>query len=406
MPTRHRELSRNCSTEVEFYPTVADASNYPKALFPLLPTASINSWGDGGKGIRDSAFLQNGESFYQGRYALAEALRRSGAGSGKAVLLPAYHCRAMVEPALYLSAQPCFYPVLANLTPDFSALTALMECSPAPVVAMVITHYFGFPNEVEEAARFCATHRIALIEDCAHALYGRTGERVLGQTGSYATASIWKFLPVRDGALLLDNTATQNKNNNAPQALSAEARTVAAMLQGWYRRATRRVHPSEVDPIELRARATIIANRPAAQKNPPSFFKEFSPSRSLLSGSRWSKWTMSHAAHGHIGDRRRANYLKWLTGMSSMRGAQPLFPRLADGVVPYAFPLLIDPAGLGFHLLKLAGIPFWRWEDMAVTDCPVSREYRIRVLQLPCHQELRAAELDWMIATTQSLLRN
>jgi hypothetical protein len=72
--------------------------------------------------------------------------------------------------------------------------------------------------------------------------------------------------------------------------------------------------------------------------------------------------------------------------------------------VPYAFPLLIDAAGMGFHRLKMAGIPLWRWEDMAITDCAISRDYRLRVLQLPCHQELRAEELGWMIHTVQTLL--
>jgi len=34
---------------------------------------------------------------------------------------------------------------------------------------------------------------------------------------------------------------------------------------------------------------------------------------------------------------------------------------------------------------------------MAMTDCPVSRDYRLRLLQLPCHQGLREEELDWML---------
>ena len=93
-----------------------------------------------------------------------------------------------------------------------------------------------------------------------------------------------------------------------------------------------------------------------------------------------------------------------MAGMRPLPGVKPLFPDLPEGVVPYAFPLLIDASGMGFHLLKMAGIPLLRWEDMAVTDCAISRDYRIRVLQLPCHQELRAEELDWMIHTVQALL--
>ena len=90
--------------------------------------------------------------------------------------------------------------------------------------------------------------------------------------------------------------------------------------------------------------------------------------------------------------------------MRTVAGVEPLFSDLPDNVVPYAFPLLIPASGIGFHLLKLAGIPIFRWEDMAITDCAIARDYRVRLLQLTCHQELREEELDWMIRTVQKLL--
>ena len=381
---------------------VAEGTNYPKAAIPLLPPASWSGLSGRKRASARTAFLQEGESFVQGRYALTEAMRRAGVDSGKTVLLPAFHCRAIVEPVLYLGAQPCFYPVMADLRPDFSALSSLLNGSGAPVAAMVITHYFGFPNDVDEAERYCAAHGIALIEDCAHALYGRAGERLLGTVGSYATASPWKFLSMRDGALLLDNTGGQPTRCTAQPWLT-EIKALIAMLQGWSQRVWRRPCLPDIDVAILFEQAKLIAAQPIAQ-TPESGFKEFIPGLDAMLALRSSRWLMAHAAHERIASRRRANYLRWLEGMRPVPGVRPLFPELPEGVVPYAFPLLIDPKGMGFHLLKMAGIPFWRWEDMAVTDCAISRDYRIRVLQLPCHQELRAEELDWMIHTVQTLL--
>jgi len=379
----------------------ADGANYPVAVLPVLPPASCRC----GKFLEsvdaESAFLDGGESFIQGRYALAEAMHRAGAGPGKAVLLPAFHCRVMVEPALYLGAQPCFYPVSADLRPDFTALSALVNESAMPVAAMLLTHYFGFPNVLDEAEQFCATHGIALIEDCAHAFYGRSGGRLLGTVGSYAIASPWKFLPVRDGGLLRDNTGDCAITQTAQPWLN-EAKAWAAMLQVRGQRAWHRSHLSDIDVAALCVQARLIAGE-SGVRVPEQGLKEFVPERAAMSALRSSRWLASRAEHGCVARRRRENYLQWLDGVRSLTGVKPLFPHLPEGVVPYAFPLLVDAAGMGFHLLKLAGIPLWRWEDMAVTDCAISRDYRIRLLQLPCHQNLRAEEMDWMIRTVQML---
>jgi hypothetical protein len=389
-------------SEVTFYPLEADGANYPRAAVPLLPPFSWQGWLGRKQAAAGSAFLQGGESFIQSRYALADAMRRAGVRPGTRVLLPAFHCRAIVEPVLYLGAQPCFYPARADLSPDFPALFSLAGKDGAPVAAMVLTHYFGFPNALDEAERFCAGHGIALIEDCAHALYGRAGERLLGTVGSYATASVWKFLPARDGALLLDNTGGTPSSRPA-QPLLAEVKALAAILQGWRRHASRRHSMPAIDASALCEQAGLVAAQPKLQASEPGL-KEFSPERAAMTSLRSSRWISAHAAHERVANRRRAHYLQWLEGMRSVPAVRPLFPHLPEGVVPYAFPLLIDAAGMGFHRLKMAGIPLWRWEDMAITDCAISRDYRLRVLQLPCHQELRAEELGWMIHTVQTLL--
>jgi hypothetical protein len=41
-------------------------------------------------------------------------------------------------------------------------------------------------------------------------------------------------------------------------------------------------------------------------------------------------------------------------------------------------------------------MPIWRWDEMAVSNCPIASSYRLRLLHLPCHQELTATEMDWM----------
>jgi hypothetical protein len=158
-----------------------------------------------------------------------------------------------------------------------------------------------------------------------------------------------------------------------------------------------------IDVSAIGRQAALVTARAEAHAVEPGL-KEFAPHLFEWAALRSSRWLMTHATHERIARRRRENYLRWLEGMQPVSGVYPLFPDLPEDVVPYAFPLLTDTKGMAFHLLKSAGIPMWRWEDMAVTDCPVANGYRLRLLQLPCHQELRSDELDWMIRTVQSLL--
>lgn len=370
---------------------LADGRNYPRSVIPILPAPS---WRDvlGGGGAK-SAFLHDTASYAQGRYALAEALRRAGVVAGGAVWLPAFHCRSMAETVLSLGAVPRFYNVTSDLCPDFAALSERVEDTPA--TALLLTHYFGFPNALDAAQQFCSEHKLVLIEDCAHAFYDLSG--VLGTVGRYAIASPWKFLAVRDGGLLRDNTQAASSACRA-QPWLANAKAWAAILQlGWQRIRSRRTLPV-IDVDELRAQAAVVA----AQSGVPTMgYTEFFPAQAALCALHSSRWLTAHAPHGEVAQRRRHNYQRWLTGVQGVPAVQALFLQLPDAVVPYAFPLLVDDRL--FHLLKLAGMPVLRWEDMAVTDCAVANSYRVRLLQLPCHQSLREAELAWMIHAVQAL---
>ncbi|MGZ8246666.1 DegT/DnrJ/EryC1/StrS family aminotransferase [Methylomagnum sp.] len=361
----------------------------------MLPVPGWSAFMGGANPLISSAFQRGPLSFFSfGRYALAEALRRAGVGRETAVLLPALHCRSMVEPALHLDAETRFYPVTADLRPDFAALDAL--AADGAVRAMLLSHYFGFTNALDEARAFCARHGIALIEDCAHAFFGEHRGQPVGTFGDYAIASAWKFFPVRDGAMLRDNSGGSAAPLGRPPAL-AELKAGAAGLAQGARRVWRRESLPPIDGEALMARARAVAARLAQAGGGRPGVPTFQPEGVDLAGLRLSRGLVSITATGRLVARRRANYRRWLDGVRDVPGLCPLFPDLPEGVVPYAFPVLADADGLVFHAIKLAGMPLWRWEDMAVTACPVARDYRVRLLQLPCHQAIRPDELDWML---------
>ncbi len=378
---------------IEFLPLAVNPSDYPVSRFSMLPTVRRGGGLRGRAEKVKSAFLGDAEFFVYGRYALVEALKRAGAGPGRAVLLPAYHCRTIVESVLHVGAEARFYPMTTDLRPDFANMGALVSDGKASTFLM--THYFGFANALAEAKAYCESAGIAFIEDCAHAFYGEQGGSVLGTVGDYAIASAWKFLPVWDGAMLRDNTMPSRKSGLKPQPFSEEIRAMRALVNAWLEGRRRKPVLPALSPQQLvEGAAEIHGGQSRMPKEDPSGFR----ARLVgAAGCSVSRWAVLNSPHDDVAEKRRQNYQHWLNGIQRFPGVRPLFSSLPDGVAPYAFPLLTDAEGLVFHALKLAGIPIWRWEDVARTTCPVAQDYRLRLLQLPCHQDLRAEEVDWML---------
>src|SRR5262249_14275549 len=71
--------------------------------------------------------------------------------------------------------------------------------------ALLVVHYFGFPQGIHELREICKRHQIALIEDCAHVLCGDIDGQPLGSFGDAAIFSWRKFLPIYDGGELVIN---------------------------------------------------------------------------------------------------------------------------------------------------------------------------------------------------------
>ena len=101
---------------------------FPRPRVPVLPQMSFGMFGRSRSNTYPSVFSGGEAPFYtRGRYALLEAYRLAGVGRQGALLAPAYHCRTMLDPALSLGGDIGLYPVLADLSPDLSALARMVD---------------------------------------------------------------------------------------------------------------------------------------------------------------------------------------------------------------------------------------------------------------------------------------
>ena len=140
--------------------------------------------------------------FTSGRAALLAGLTALGIGPGDEVLLPAYLCESVVTPVETVGAAAGLLPGRSSFEVDLAALEAAIT---PKTRAVVLIHYLGFPGPVQEVRALCQQRGLVLIEDCAHALFSRLGDRPLGTFGDLAIFSPWKSLPLPDGGLLRVN---------------------------------------------------------------------------------------------------------------------------------------------------------------------------------------------------------
>lgn len=391
---------------IEFLPVEANASDYPLPQVPMLPLKVRLSFSKNSIRNKFSAFNFRSIYYKQGRYALAEALKRTGVSEGSAVLMPSYHCRSLVEPALYLKSHVIFYELDSMLRPDIKKLLLLIAESSVQIKALVLPHYFGFPQEVETISDICKKEDIDLIEDCAHAFYGVYNGKQLGSFGRFSVASPRKFFPIEDGGIL---TSYTDRSISEYQLTSLGfLPNLKAIVKSFLRMLKGNTDQKKIIPIGKLITKDIVKKTIKTNDGDESshfFLKYFDVNYASQTSFAASKFIIDSADHELIVKSRRINYQRWLEGTKNVQGCHSLFPQLNENVVPYVFPLVIDSNAIEvFHNLKLNGVPLWRWEDLAKTDCITVNKYRLSLLQLPCHQDLSESQMNWMIDTVTKVV--
>ncbi len=381
----------------------ASACGYPKPRIPLLPTGLD---GVSFKSRPGWAPAENFRHFARGRYALREAYRLAGIGPGSALLAPAYHCRTMLDPALALGGEILLYPLRPDLSADPGVLEDIAARSSLPVKALLATHFLGIPQDLSALGSWCAARGITPVEDCSHVLFCEhhrpSGS---GDFGEFVISSPYKFLPSPDGGLLYSRNADRLKAIAPhPPSWFGELRGVR---HAWLRNAEQGRNRPGLDPSRIDTELAALAARrlpPAADRHERAGLSaDYRPEHEHLSALRLSRLIYRHPDIASIAGRRRDHYRRWSAATMNLPYCKPLYPELPEGCIPYMFPLLIGPPDPHFHRLKHLGVPIWRWDSIAASNCPTAHDYRLRLLHLPCHQSLSQTELDWMIAAIEKV---
>ena len=347
-----------------------------------------------------------------GRIAIANALREMGVGSGDVVLVPAYHSLSMIPPLLACGAVPVFYKVGPDGAVDLADIGA--KLGPA-VKLLMVTNYFGFPQQLEVLRAFCDQHALLLLEDCAHCFFGTHAGRAVGAWGDYAIASSMKFFPIYEGGLLV--SARHALAAPAPVGAGAGFEIKAglnALEHSFVYGRLAALHALLWLPLRLkgalwpRARTRLGATALAPSSSTSSF--AFDPEWLERRSAWFSRLVLRRAPHARMVAQRRANYTRLQQALGALPGCRPMFARLPDGACPWMFPLWVDHPEALFTRLLAEAVPVTRfaqslWPGVDASICANSAALSRHVLAFPCHQALSEAELAWLCTTIAKAVR-
>jgi dTDP-4-amino-4,6-dideoxygalactose transaminase len=370
---------------------------------PLRSAAEPASWSLPGRA--DSRVLLT----FHGTAAVYQAVRSLRLAEGEKVLIPSYNCGHELEPVLRAGAGVGFYGVDARLDVELDDLAAAIDPSTR---AVLVTHYFGFPQRIEPIRRLCDRHNLSLIEDCAHALFSCDGDTPIGVAGDFAVYSLRKSLPLPHGGALV----CHDPRRPLPAVLPRPPRFSTALK--WldrYRKSfppprQRLLRPLTIAAL-LGARLAVDMGRGvgalgrrlgAVQWDPDDESLGF-PGAVLEWGAAASVEQALHRARPQaIVAARRRNFARLLSAGVRFTDCVPLIGELPPGVCPLYFPVLAEnPLALVRRLQRhaVSAAPWWDQFHPAVPwrQFPEARRLKARIVVLPIHQDLQDAHMDRII---------
>lgn len=159
--------------------------------------------------------FEDKKHFYtnMGRSSLYLILKALGIGEEDEVIIQSFTCMALVVPILWVNARPIYVDIdLDTYNMSFESLNKKIT---KKTKAVIVQHTFGIPAPVKETKEYLDEinkgrqkgQKIHLIEDCAHSLNIKLGDKYLGQFGDVSFFSFGqeKVVSTTQGGCAISN---------------------------------------------------------------------------------------------------------------------------------------------------------------------------------------------------------
>ena len=348
--------------------------------------------------------------FFWARNALFHALHALKVQAPAHVLLPAYLCKAAVEPFESFGARVEFYGVRRDCTLDLNEIETRIRPDTKVVLAV---HYFGFPQSITDLRALCDRRKLFLFEDCAHVLRGQIGGRPLGSFGDASVFSYRKFLPMFDGAelLLRGGSLSENFKLERSQFFRQAAKHIFGQALDWSSGSTAKALSRGIGLLRGRrsqSKLPEVAEGPESKSQSvvDNNSASFDPALLKQPIAVPSRWVLRHTDVAAVAESRRENFKYLHDQLRNVAGISPLFDTLNEGVCPWVYPVVLDDVPNAHLLLRAAGIPAVTWggvrpHRVSKKEFPDADFLYENLIFLPIHQNLSRNQLHSMAETVK-----
>ena len=345
---------------------------------------------------------------YSGTAAIYQAAKAQGWDKEDEVLCPAFNCGHEIEPLLRAGVSVSCYTVGKDLQIDLESLENTIT---SRTRAVLIIHYFGFPQPIREIRKICDNKGVLLIEDCAHALFSKNGEETIGNTGDLAIFSLRKTLPLPEGgALLINNPGLEaSLKLSSGSGISTWTKTLELIKKSLFLDSVRQGSIlSCLASVMLIPLIRIIQF--AAEKGIIGTEGYYDPDDEQLDfDTRILSWTMSNNSQkiidninpDEIVEKRRANFSMLSSLVSEIKRCQSIYKDLPEGICPLYYPLLVynrDELIFALQEQNIFAAPWWEYfhPDVAWDDFPEAVFLKDHMIVLPVHQDIDVTQIKKM----------
>lgn len=337
---------------------------------------------------------------FSGRNALWLTIRVLGLPPGCEILAPSYNCGAEIDPLLKSGQRVRLYRITDKLAMDFDSLKNAIN---QDTRALLVTHYFGFPQPIDRIRAICDENHLFLIEDCAHALLSSYNGKPLGSFGDVSIFSFKKFLSVPDGgALAINNGQLKMNERLIPPSLRSEMNNLFGMSFLGVRSRLAVIFSTLIGHSFNRVLTNRAGTGLSVCDHPSSIhYYHLNLERvnwAMPKAPRFIIKRISKNDREHIVKKRRQNFNILSQEFKGSTKMKLLFDELPEGICPSLFPVIVNERDrIHDNLLQRGIFSFKTWQcfhsELSWDAFPEAVFLKNHILSFPIHHRMHKDDM-------------
>jgi len=333
-------------------------------------------------------------TFYPlGRIALLSGLTALGLKKGDSIIMPAFICQSFIQPLQSFGFNLVFIDIGKSLELPVTVITNIVEKDDS-IKAILVVHYFGLTQNIDEIANVCQKYKIKIVEDASHSFMSQLFRDRGSIKSDIEIFSMRKSLPVLDGGALRINTENYRLKKSFNSRYASILNDINYLIMRFFERLIVAVgvniYGQFVNRIKVKLRGKLSHEFQEYSTNPHHAswqLKKYLRSEEYLQNTKY----------------KITNNFNQLSQTLQDLGFRLFLKSIKDNIIPQACIVFDDRGGM-VDYLRLNGIGAWQWpgEEMPQEVAQNYRQYPNtflfdeKLVLIPIHQSMSNKKINYI----------